>query len=78
MINATFKVIYKGIKPNYIKPWQMGAPVSGTGSGFGVEINNKRYVLTNAHVVYSSDASIQIVKWSTNKRYDAKIINVSP
>lgn len=78
MINTTFKVIYKGIKPNYIKPWQTGTPVSGTGSGFGVEINGKRYILTNAHVVCSTDATMQIVKWSTSKKYDAKVINISP
>lgn len=82
MINSTFKIYCKGIKLDYTRPWQSGVSTGGTGSGFGVNLKmhgkNKNYVLTNAHVVEKEEPFIQVSKWSSSKKYDAKIINISP
>lgn len=41
-------VIYT--EPNYAQPWQMRPQRSATGSAFVVD-TEKRYIITNAHVV---------------------------
>jgi S1-C subfamily serine protease len=38
------------VEPNYGQPWQMCPQRSGTGSAFVIDID-KRYILSNAHVV---------------------------
>jgi len=78
MIRATFQIFKRGTEKEYTKPWNQGKSSSGLGSGFGVEVGNKKYVLTNAHVVCDEKSSIQVVKWSSSKKYDAKIINIAP
>lgn len=77
MIKATFKIISSSIKPNYLRPWDSGKPSVSIGSGFAVNISGKNYIVTNAHVVKSNDAYVQVVKWSSSEKYDATIINVS-
>jgi len=81
MINSTFKIYCKGIKLDYTRPWQSGISTGGTGSGFGVNLKmhgKEKYILTNAHVVEKEEPFIQVSKWSSSKKYDAKIINISP
>jgi len=78
MIRTTFQIHQRGIDPAYKKPWNQGEYKSSLGSGFGVEVGKKKYVLTNAHVINTEKSSIKVVKWSSSKKYDAKIINIAP
>lgn len=77
MIKATFKILSSSIRPNYLRPWDSGKPSVSIGSGFAINMDGKNYIVTNAHVIKSNDAYVQIVKWSSSKKYDATIINIS-
>jgi S1-C subfamily serine protease len=77
MIKVTFKIISNCIKPNYLRPWDSGKPSISIGSGFAISIENKNYIVTNAHVIKSKDAYVQVVKWSSSEKYNATVVNVS-
>lgn len=77
MIKSTFKIISSCVEPNYLRPWDSGKPSVSIGSGFAIYIDGKNYIVTNAHVVKSDDAYVQVVKWSSSEKYDAIIENVS-
>ncbi len=56
-------------RADYTIPWQMGAPIPTSGSGF---IISRRRILTNAHVV--SDARfIEVQKEGHPKKYQARV-----
>lgn len=77
MIKTTFKIISNSIKPSYIRPWDSGKTSISIGSGFATKINNKNYIITNAHVIKSENAYVQVIKWSSSKKYKATIIDIS-
>jgi hypothetical protein len=49
-----FFIQCKKIETNYSQLWQAGRIVTNSGSGFAVEVNGKKYIATNAHVVKNS------------------------
>lgn len=76
-LSSIFLLYVKKVEINYVTPWKNNNPIFTTGSGFGVKINDKKYVLTNAHVVENSNF-IEIITQSSDKRYIPDIIDISP
>lgn len=77
-MNACIKVYATHCEPNYSLPWQRKRQIASTSSGFIVNYQGKRYLLTNAHSVdYHTQASevangIQVpllgfLPWSTKR-----------
>jgi S1-C subfamily serine protease len=81
MIKSAFKVIVKSYGKNFRQPWKHGESSSATGSGFAVEITvagkKRKFVMTNAHVA-KDNAFIHIMKWNSDKLYEAKLLNSGP
>lgn len=61
---------------DYDTPWMNSSPMSSTGSGFVIERNGKRYILTNAHVVENS-GHLQVRLADDNASYVAKPLQIS-
>jgi len=57
-------------------PWSYNSQRDGTGSGFCVEVNGRKQLLTNAHVVANS-AFVELRKSGEAKRYVATRVRVS-
>ena len=52
VLNAVVKIETSFLIPNYRTPWKTADGARSTGSGFICEFNEKRYLITNAHVVH--------------------------
>jgi S1-C subfamily serine protease len=81
MIKSAFKILVKSYKKNYKSPWKKGEAVSASGSGFAVEIkiagSVRKFIMTNAHVA-KSESFIQVMKWNSDKMYEASLYNCAP
>ena len=70
---AIVKVYTTFALPNYYTPWNIGGPLTRTGSGCIIE--GKR-ILTNAHVV-GDETFIQVRRYGDSKKYRAQVRFVS-
>lgn len=48
---SIFKIATESVTKSYISPWTFGKKSISVGTGFCVELNGKKFILTNAHVV---------------------------
>jgi len=71
--DAIVKIYTVQSHPDYWNPWNVGSPISLTGSGC---ILKGRKIMTNAHVV-SDGTFIQVRRNGQSKRFTAHVQNVS-
>lgn len=65
------------ISHDHIRPWKIKNDDLSTATGFCVEIDNNKYILTNAHCM-SSSALLQIQAYGSAIKYLAKVKYVMP
>ncbi|MEY3182635.1 MAG: Sid related protein, partial [Pseudomonadota bacterium] len=70
---SVIKVFSTSQYGDYDSPWTSSSPSKHTGSGFVVEHENQKYIVTNAHVV-SDSKRIQVKIANENKKFSAEAI----
>src|SRR5271168_4693609 len=76
MFSAVFRIFVKKIEPDYINIWNVRTRTHSTGSGLGVIILGKKYIMTNAHVIENNNY-IDCVKYNSDKRYTLELIDIA-
>ncbi|MCS7205025.1 MAG: serine protease [Leptospiraceae bacterium] len=65
-----------GYKYNYEFPWQRPSIQQNTGSGFIIEVQNRKYIFTNAHVV-SNAIQIRVKRANQSSFSFAKVVHIA-
>lgn len=76
MLTSVFYIHNKKSEPDYINTWNPGNRSYSTGSGFGIQIKDKKYIMTNAHVVENSNF-IDCKKYNSDKRFVLNIVDIA-
>lgn len=76
MFKSVLQIFVKKIEPDYQNIWLPGKRSKSSGSGFGVEIKNKKYVITNSHVVRFSHF-IECVKHNSEQRFQLNLFDIA-
>ncbi|KAK9810951.1 hypothetical protein WJX73_000637 [Symbiochloris irregularis] len=71
-ILSVLKVFVVQTVPNYAQPWQMRPQRSCTGSAFVVDVQ-KRYIMTNAHVV-SNATTVHVRRPGRSQKWRARVL----
>mmetsp|Transcript_37567 Transcript_37567/g.83659 ORF Transcript_37567/g.83659 Transcript_37567/m.83659 type:complete len:631 (-) Transcript_37567:577-2469(-) len=71
-LRSVLKVFVTKVDPNYGMPWQMCPQRSSTGSAFVID-NERRWILTNAHVVTNGTA-VYVRRPGLAKKFKADIL----
>lgn len=75
ILNSVIRIFCTHSEPNFSMPWQRLKQGSSTSTGFIISLNQKKYILTNAHSVeYGS--IIQVKKRQSENKYIAKVIAI--
>lgn len=74
--SSVVKIFVRSVGNNFTSPWNKRPQRSSTGSGLCIDCQ-KRYVLTNAHVVASA-VSVRVRRHGDAIRYLATVLCVSP
>lgn len=67
---SVVKCFVTSVEPDYALPWQKCPQENCSGSGFAVEFEGNKYILTNAHVAYAN-TSIRVRRHGRPGRYPA-------
>ena len=69
---SIIKILVTAKEYDFGSPWNAPGQKAGSGSGFVVNIADKMYIMTNAHVV-ADGAFIQVLKPHTSRKFNAKV-----
>lgn len=72
VINSVVQIINDKVEFDHIKPWKITNVEQVKGTGFCVEIDKKRFIVTNAHCVHCTNL-LQIRPNGESTKYAAKI-----
>lgn len=75
--NSLVQIISDCVAQDYLRPWKTKGTYSITGTGFCIAIDNKKYILTNAHCVRSS-ILLRVQAYGCATKYIAKIAYKMP
>ncbi|NRA47038.1 MAG: trypsin-like peptidase domain-containing protein [Oligoflexales bacterium] len=73
--SSIIKILVTSKDYDYSSPWNAPDKIAASGSGFVVNIGEKLYIMTNAHVV-ADGAFIQVLKPHTSKKFKAKVNHI--
>src|SRR6185437_6250503 len=76
MLSSVVKIKSKKVEPDYFNIWNPGKRADTSGSGFGVEIKGKKYIMTNAHVAEFSHY-IECKKYNSDKMFPLEIFDIA-
>ena len=76
MLSTVFHIFVKKMDPDYINLWNPGTRSATAGSGFGIIINDVKYIMTNSHVIENSNF-IECTKYNSDKRYVLNIVDIA-
>lgn len=71
-LNSVVKIFTTSVVTKFDQPWQRSKQSASTGSGFPIKINEKRYILTNCHVVADA-TSVRLQKQGQTGKYLATV-----
>jgi S1-C subfamily serine protease len=77
MLSSVFNIYVNKVEPDYLNIWYSGNRSYLSGSGFGIVIQAKKYILTNSHVVEYSNY-IECIKYNSDKKFTLKIYDDAP
>ena len=73
--SSIIKIMVTSKDYDFSSPWNAPEKQAGSGSGFVVNIGEKLYIMTNAHVV-ADGAFIQVLKPHTSKKFKAQVSHI--
>jgi len=74
--SSVVNIEVNSFKYSYEKPWMQPNITKAAGTGFIIQLNQKKYILTNAHVV-SNSFQIRVRRTGQEKYYFAKIKHIA-
>lgn len=75
--SAVFLIVNRMMEPDYEHPWKRRSVKVASGSGFGIRIKDKKYIVTNAHVADHS-MFLECIKFNSSRRYELRIVDLAP
>lgn len=71
-----FQIFVKKIEPDYYNIWNSGKRYNAVGTGFGIIIKEKKYIVTNSHVVRFG-YFIECSKYNSDKKFQLKLFDIA-
>lgn len=73
---SVFLIINRSVEPDYEAIWRQNSIRLVSGSGFGVSIKSKNYIITNAHVIDHSNF-LECIKYNSDKKFQVRVRDVA-
>lgn len=74
---GVFQIFTNVIEPDHYQFWNPGYRFNSSGTGFGVKINEKKYIITNNHVIKYSNF-MECSKFNSDKLFQLELIDHCP
>jgi len=75
ILSNVFKIFTTIVEPDWLEPWKMKSQQQATGSGFPIEFQTQKYIVTNAHV--AEFGSLRVRKPSSPARISASVVVIT-